>query len=161
MHSIGNRKHPNQMFVVCLAVSLSMIIVFVLLFSSCGKKASPVPPRHKKPPAVNDLRTTLDDDTLILTWAIPKKKGKIVSDLTGFLVYRSKMPLLDANWEVWPIPFKLISDIPLEVKGSKYIKKGNCTYTEILEKGYWYIYKVIAYRKGIKSSDSNYVDLFY
>ena len=42
-----------------------------------------------------------------------------------------------------------------------YPEKGNMTYTETLEKGYRYIYKVIVYGKGITSSDSNYVDLIY
>jgi len=161
MHSMRNRKNSYKSFTPHLAVTLSIMMIFILFSSSCGKKASPVPPRHKKPPAVNDLSASIDGDTLKLTWAIPKKKGKIISDLNGFIVYRSKIALLDAGCEVCPVPFKRVADIPLEAKGSEHIKQGNSTYTETLEKGYRYIYKVIVYRKGIKSNDSNYVDLIY
>jgi hypothetical protein len=137
------------------------MILFILFFSSCGKKAPPVPPRQAKPPTVNDLRTPINGGTLKLTWAIPKEKGRIISDLSGFIVYRSKMLLLDTDYEVCPVPFKRVADIPIEAKGPEYMKKGNSTYTETLEKGYKYIYKVIVYRKGVTSSDSNYVDLIY
>ena len=161
MHTMRNRIKLYKSFTTRLAVPFSIMIIIVLCSSSCGKKAPPVPPRQKKPPAVNDLGASIDGGALKLTWAIPKEKGKIISDLSGFIVYRSKIHLLDAGCEVCPVPFKRVADIPLEAKGSGYIQQGNSTYTETLEKGYRYIYKVIVYRKGVKSSDSNYVDLIY
>jgi len=161
MHTMRNRKGLYKNFNTHLILHFSILITFVLLVLGCGKKAPPVPPREKKPPAVNDLSTSIDGDTLKLTWAIPKEKGRIISDLSGFIVYRSKMLLSDSDCKVCPAPFKRVADIPIEAKGSKYMKKGNSTYTETLEKGYRYVYKVIVYRKGITSSDSNYVNLIY
>jgi hypothetical protein len=156
-----NRKKLYKNFNTHLILPFSILIIFVFLVLGCGKKATPVPPRQAKPPAVNDLRASIDESILKLTWTIPKEKGRIISDLSGFIVYRSKMLLLDTDCEVCPVPFKRVADIPIEAKGPEYMKKGNSTYTETLEKGYKYIYKVIVYRKGVTSSDSNYVDLIY
>ncbi len=122
MHTMRNRKKLYKSFYTHLAVPFSIMIIFVLFSYSCGKKAPPVPPREKKPPAVNDLSTSIDGDTLKLTWAIPKEKGRIISDLSGFIVYRSKMLLSDSDCEVCPVPFKRVADIPFEAKGSKYMK---------------------------------------
>ena len=161
MHTMRNRKKLYKTFNTHLILQLSILSIFVLFVSGCGKKAPPVPPRQKKSHAVNDLHANIDGETLKLTWAISKEKGKIISDLSGFIVYRSKMLLLDSDCEVCPVPFKRVADIPIEAKGFEYMKKGNSAYTETLEKGYRYIYKVIVYRKGVTSSDSNYVDLIY
>ena len=161
MHTMRNRKKLHKSFTTRLAVPFSIMIIIVLFSSSCGKKAPPVPPRQKKPPVVNDLGASIDGGALKLTWAIPKEKGKIISDLSGFIVYRSKMLLSDSDCKNCPVLFKRVADIPYEVSASGYMKKGNSTYTATLEKGYRYIYKVIVYRKGVTSSDSNYVDLIY
>ena len=161
MHTMRNRKKLYKNFNTHLILQLSILSVFVLFVSGCGKKAPPVPPRQKKPPAVNDLSASIDGDTLKLTWAIPKEKGKIISDLSGFIVYRSKMLLSDSDCKNCPVLFKRVADIPYEVSASGYMKKSNITYTATLEKGYRYIYKVIVYRKGVTSRDSNYVDLIY
>jgi hypothetical protein len=161
VHIMRNRKKLYKNFNIHLILPFSILIIFVLLVLGCGKKAPPVPPRQAKPPTVNDLHASIDESILKLTWTIPKEKGRIISDLSGFIVYRSKMLLLDTDCEVCPVPFKRVADIPIEAKGPEYMKKGNSTYTETLEKGYRYIYKVIVYRKGVTSSDSNYVDLIY
>ena len=161
MHTMKNRKKLYKSFNKRLTLQFSILIIFALFFSSCGKKAPPVPPRQVKLPAINDLSASIDGDTLKLTWATPKEKGKIISGLSGFIVYRSKMLLSDSDCKNCPVLFKRVADIPIKVKGSGYMKKGIITYPESLEKGYRYIYKVIVYGKGITSSDSNYVDLIY
>jgi hypothetical protein len=161
MHTMRNRKRFYNNLNTHFIVRFSIFIIFLLLVLGCGKKAPPVPPRQAKPPTVNDLRASIDESILKLTWAIPKEKGRIISGLSRFIVYRSKILLLDTDCEVCAVPFKRVADIPIEVKGPEHMKKGNSTYTETLEKGYRYIYKVIVYRKGVTSSDSNYVDLIY
>ena len=161
MHTMRNRKKLYKNFNAHLILHFSILIIFVLLVLGCGKKAPPVPPRQAKPPTINDLRASIDGGTLKLTWAIPREKGTIISDLSGFIVYRSKMLLSGSDCKNCPVPFKRVADIPYEVSASGYMKKGNSTYTETLEKGYRYIYKVIVYRKGVTSRDSNYVDLIY
>lgn len=156
-----NRKKLYKNFDTHLILPFSILIIFVLLVLGCGKKAPPVPPRQAKPPTVNDLRASIDGGILKLSWTIPREKGTIMPSLSGFIIYRSKMLLLDTDCEVCPVPFKRVADILIEAKGPEYMKKGNNTYTETLKKGYRYIYKVIVYRKGVTSSDSNYVDLTY
>ena len=161
MHTMRNRKKLYKTFNTHLILQLSILSIFVLFVSGCGKKAPPVPPRQKKSHAVNDLRANIDGGTLKLTWAIPREKGEIMPRLSDFIVYRSKMLHSDSDCKNCPVLFKRVADIPIEAKGSEYMKKGNSTYTETLKKGYRYIYKVIVYRKGVTSSDSNYVDLIY
>jgi hypothetical protein len=156
-----NRKKLYRNFDTHLILPFSILIIFVLLVLGCGKKAPPVPPRQKKPPAVNDLRASIDGDILKLTWTIPREKGTIMPSLSGFIVYRSKMLLSGSDCKNCPVPFKRVADIPIEAKDPEYMKKGNSTYTETVEKGYRYVYKVIVYKKGVTSSDSNYVDLIY
>ncbi|MBW2003427.1 MAG: hypothetical protein JRI72_02275 [Deltaproteobacteria bacterium] len=127
MYTIRNRKKLYKSFTTHLILHFSILITFALLVLGCGKKAPPVPPREKKPPAVNDLSTSIDGDTLKLTWTIPKEKGRIMPDLSGFIVYRSKMLLPDSDCEVCPVPFKRVADILTKVSASGYIKKGNCS----------------------------------
>jgi len=144
-----------------LLLQSSILIIFALFLSDCGKKAPPIPPRHPQPPAVNDLRAIIVRDKVMLTWTIPREKEKIISGLAGFIVHRSKKLLSASDCRDCPVLFKRIADIPIEVRASRYLKKGNMTYTETLKKGYRYIYKVTVYTKGATSSDSNYVYFIY
>ena len=161
MHTMRNRKKLYKTFNTHLILQLSILSIFVLFVLGCGKKAPPVPPRQKKSHAVNDLHANIDGETLKLTWTIPREKGEIISDLSGFMIYRSKMPHSDSDCKNCPVLFKRVADIPIEVRASGYMKKDTITYPKSLEKGYRYIYKVIVYRKEIIRSDSNYVDLIY
>lgn len=120
-----------------------------------------MPPRQVKPLPVNDLSASIAGDKIKLTWTIPKEKGKVTSRLSGFTVYRSKKLLSESDCKSCPLLFKRVADIPIKAKGSKYLKKDSITYSETLEKGYRYIYKVTVYTKGVTSSDSNYVDFIY
>ncbi len=144
-----------------LLLQSSVLIISALFLFDCGKKAPPIPPSQIQPPAVNDLSASIDGDTLKMTWTIPKEKGKVTPGLSGFIVYRSKMPLSESDCKNCPVLFKRVADIPIEVKASERLEKGSMTYYETLEKGYRYIYKVIGYTKGVTSSDSNYVDFIY
>jgi len=123
MHIMRNRKKLYKNFDTYLILPFSILIIFVLLVLGCGKKAPPVPPRQAKPPTVNDLRASIDGGILKLTWTIPKEKGRIISDLSGFIVYRSKMLHPDSHGKNSPVLFKRVADIFIEVSASGYIKK--------------------------------------
>lgn len=152
----------HKSFIKNLIFQFSILITLALSLPGCGRKAPPVPPSRTQPPAVNDLSANIDGDTLKLTWSIPKEKGKIASGLSGFIVYRSKMPHSESDCKNCPVLFEHVSDIPIEVKGSGSLKKDPMTYHETLEKGYKYIYKIIGYHtKGVTGSDSNHVDFIY
>jgi len=144
-----------------LLLQSSILIIFALFLSDCGRKAPPIPPRHPQPPAVNDLSAIMVRDKVMLTWTIPREKEKVISGLAGFIVHRSKKLLSSSDCKDCPALFKRIANIPIEVKASRYLKKGNMTYTETLKKGYRYIYKVTVYQEGATSSDSNYVYFIY
>ena len=86
-----NKKKLYNNFTTHLTLQVSILIISVLFLAGCGKKAPPVPPGQVKLPAVNELDARIVGDTLKLTWAIPKEKEGNISDLSGFIVYRSKM----------------------------------------------------------------------
>lgn len=131
-----------------------------MFFSGCGKKGLPVPPRHVQPPAINDLTASIDNDTLKLTWTIPGKK-EMIEGLSGFTVYRSKIPVSESDCKDCPLVFNRIFDMPVETKKIQDMEHDKITYHETLEKGYKYVYKVISYTKWVKSDDSNHAEIIY
>ncbi len=138
------------------------LFIFTLLltffFASCGKKGAPFPSRESPPPAVRDLAMELSDDFLTLTWTVPKGKKKVVSGFAGFLIYKSKKSLTEEECKGCPILFERVADVPIEDE-----EPGDTvTFSETLEKGFRYIYKVTVYTKvGLFSNDSNFVQFTY
>lgn len=118
-----NRKKFYNNFDTHFIVRFSILIIFVLLVLGCGKKAPPVPPRQAKPPTVNDLRASLDVDTLKLSLATLREKCMIMSSLSGFIVYSSKRLHSDSNFKNSSVFLKYISDSLIEVSASEYMKK--------------------------------------
>ena len=100
----------------------------------------------------------LSDDFLTLTWTVPKGKKKVVSGFAGFLIYKSKKSITEEECKGCPVLFERVADIPIEDE-----EAGDpVTFSETLEKGYRYIYKVTVYTKaGLFSNDSNYVQFTY
>ena len=145
----------NKNFSRSRLITIFSILLCIIVFG-CGRKAAPVPPGQGRPPAVDDLSSSIDGDILELAWTIPDEKGKIVSGLGGFIVYKSKTSLSNPVCKGCPVLFKRIADIPVEEKN---INK-RITYRETLEKGCRYIYKVTVYTKtGASGKDSNYIEL--
>lgn len=146
----------NKGFVRGLIAIFSILLCIVVF--GCGRKAPPVPPGQVRPPAVDDLSSSIDEDMLELAWTIPDEKGKISSDLGGFIVYKSKTSLSESDCKGCPVLFKKIADIPIEEKD---INK-KIIYRENLEKGYRYIYKVTVYTDNeVTGKDSNQIDFIY
>jgi predicted small lipoprotein YifL len=60
-----------------LILQLSVLMLFSLLLSGCGKKAPPVPPRQvKPPPVVHDFSASIHVDMLKLARNIPTGKKR-------------------------------------------------------------------------------------
>ncbi len=132
-----------------------LLINAVFLTLSCGKKGPPVPPRAVPPPAVPTLSMELEGDEVTLIWTAPEASRRTLSDLGGFFIYRSKQSSSAPDCKGCPILFTRISNVPYqgEAPGTETI-----TYSETLEKGFRYIYKVTVYSKsGLISGDSNLV----
>ena len=140
-----------------LILTVFILTGVVFMISGCGIKAPPVAPGKVPPPAVQDLKGTVEGSTYKLTWSIPEASAKVRSGLAGFIVYRSKIPLSDSYCPDCPMLFERVKDISM--KGQSNIEMN---YVETLESGYRYTYKVITYnKKGTKSEDSNYTALDY
>ncbi len=149
-------QKPTPIFLKQLAIELSIILTIVTISQGCGRKGPPIPPQQTVPPAVTDLGVNMDGDVLRLMWSIPKIGGKPVPDVAGFIVYRSKTMLTDACQKC-PDQFRQIADM---VIGSKESRKKPLVYTETLESGFEYRYKVTAYtRKRIMGAESNVVSI--
>ena len=114
-----------------------------------------MPSRQTVLPCVSMInKTIVGENTLLLTWTLPDKK-KESKNINGFFVYRSKVLLSESECENCPVLFEKIADIAN--KNQKEFK-----YTENLDKGYKYIYKITAYdKKGILGKDSNLVEFIY
>ena len=138
-------------------VSTSWMTSAFILFG-CGKKALPKPPSGNRPPKVIDLGYSISENTIRLSWTIPKTNAKAKSTATGFLIYRSKQSALKTNCVNCPIYFLKIGDILVrgDVSGRP---EPSVIFAETIEPGYRYIYKVKAYDDdGAIGKDSNLID---
>ena len=73
-------------------------------------------------------------------------------------VFRSRMSAEDASCENCPIRFAVSGDIPIHKHRSEKSKPIRMSYTEFVETGYHYVYKVTVFdENGIGGKDSNIV----
>ena len=140
------------------ALAVLSILVTVGMIWGCGKKGPPVPPTGSRTPSVKDLAYEISRNTLKLSWTIPQPDETAQLPVTGFLIYRSQQPDLEAACPNCPILYKNIGDVPAKGPGSGQSGKIPITFTQTIESGYRYIYKVHGYSTdGIRSKTSNLV----
>jgi hypothetical protein len=129
------------------------------MLSGCGKKASPKPPSGNRPPKVSDLGYSISENTIKLSWTIPKTSDKAKSPVTGFLIYRSKQSAVEADCPNCPIYFLKTGNILIRDRVSE---RPELSVVFAIEPGYRYIYKVKAYDDdGVAGKDSNLIDFTY
>lgn len=139
-----------------MAVIIWMIVVSML--SGCGKKAPPIPPRGDRPPKVLDLAYSISGNTIKLSWTIPKTSDKAKSPAIGFYIYRSQQSEIEADCPNCPIFFQKIGDV-LVRSGAPGQPEAPLVWTQTIEPGYRYIYKVKAFDDdGLAGRDSNVID---
>ncbi len=125
----------------------------------CGQKGPPQPPRRPLPPAVKDLSYVIHGDTVELSWTVPMTEDRKASSPAAVKVFRSRLTAQEAACENCPIRFVLSADIPIHQKGSEKSTPLRMRYTEAVEPGYRYIFKVVVLDEyGIGSQDSNNID---
>jgi hypothetical protein len=130
-----------------------LLVCFVLFSIGCGKKGPPIASRQQMPESVIDLKGKVDADTLTLTWIVPENS----SHLTGFIVYRSKLAVSKPECKTCPVLFERVIDIPIMEKDPADMENKTMTHSEVLERGFRYIYKVNPYMKGGRiGKDSKY-----
>lgn len=120
------------------AVFFSMVAVLILFLSACGKKGPPVPPSSPVPPEVAALEMNLEGNLMTLSWRVATQEGKADTVPDGFFVYRSRIDPSNACVDC-PHRFEKAADIPGRNDQTR------TTYTELLEKGFQYEYKVSSY----------------
>lgn len=161
----GTGKQDNFMYCAPHSHSKRMaalLLVFVgasLLWIGCGKKGPPIPPERPRPPAVKDLAYTVHNDIVKLSWTVPGEgKSERVAPPAVVKVYRSRLSAEEASCKNCPIRFAVSGEIPIYKKRSEKTEPVKMSYTEFVETGYRYIYKVIVFDEyGFRGRGSNIV----
>lgn len=157
---IGNQLGMEKMKKMksCFILASLMLSFILLMITGCGKKGPPIAPRIEPPASVNDLHGSAEEDILLLTWTIPERS----SGVEGFIVYRSRTPVSEPECTTCPVLYERVIDIPLLEKDPEDLKDRTMTHTEVLERGYRYIYKVNPYMEGGRiGKDSNYFKMTF
>jgi hypothetical protein len=142
-------------------LALLALVPATLLFFGCGKKANPEPPSGDKPPKVMDLAYSINANTIKLSWTIPKTSDAAKSQAIGFLIYRAKQTSAESDCLNCPIHFLKIGDV-LVRDGAPGSTEPSVVFSQTVEPGYRYLYKVKAYDgDGVTGNDSNLVDFSY
>ena len=130
-----------------------------LLWIGCGKKGPPRPPRQPLPLAVKDLDYVVHINIVKLSWTVPgKEESRNAAPPAAVKVFRSRMSAEDASCENCPIRFAVSADIPVYKQRSDKSKPIRMSYSEFVETGYHYVYKVTVFdENGIGGKDSNIV----
>ena len=137
-----------------MALMAMIWLAGAFLAGGCGKKGSPKPPSGNKPPPVTGLAYSVTEDTLKLSWTVPQTTDKAKSAATGFLIYRYQQAAHERECPNCPVIFRQVGDVP--ARGQPGVTQ--LVFTQTIEPGYRYIYKVQSYDSGgIPSRDSNFV----
>jgi hypothetical protein len=162
---LGNSPLKGKMFISfnkTLMIQLLIVCVAGSFLSGCGKKAPPRPPRLIALPAVKDLSKSIKENALTLTWRSQAAKESSRSDLAGYYVYRSKRQLPGNDCQDCPLVFQRVAKILIGRQHSKGTTDNLMSYRETLQRGYQYIYKVVAFADGgAIGRDSNIIDFKY
>lgn len=142
-----------------MAALLLVLAGSSLLWIGCGKKGPPRPPRRPLPPAVKDLVYVVHNHIVKLSWTVPgKEESRSAAPPAAVKVFRSRMSAEDASCENCPIRFAVSGDIPIYKHRSEKSKPIRMSYTEFVETGYHYVFKVTVFdENGIGGKDSNIV----
>lgn len=140
-------------------------VLFALLLTSwgCGFKTEPVPPESVVPLSIDDLRYTIDEKGVQLTWAFPVKTvtGSDLSYISSFDVYRAVVPLADLCNNC-PIPFGKPVDVAGGVTTEQKQRRIAEYRTSLLRSGHKYFFKVRSRTSWwADSGDSNIISFVW
>ena len=130
-----------------------------IIILGCGKKGPPEPPSGNKPAQVRDLGYSISENTIKLSWTIPETTEKAKSPVVGFLIFRFQQSAHERECPNCPVIFKQVGDVPARSVGPGLAPR---VFSQTIEPGYRYIYKVKAYDDGgVASRDSNFVQFLF
>jgi RimJ/RimL family protein N-acetyltransferase len=102
----------------------------------------------------------MTDKTIKLSWTIPQTTEKAKSPVAGFLIFQFQQSAHERECTGCPVIFKEVGDVPARSAGQAGL--APLIFTQTVELGYRYIYKVKAYDgRGIGSRDSNFVQFIF
>ena len=152
---IQTSVYPHRLFRVCLLMALA---VLSCVWQGCGKKGPPRPPKRPLPPVVQDLRHTLKNDVVELSWTLPSTAGGNIAKPATIKVLRASQTGQEIGCEECPLRFEIVAEIPVHAKASDKSGPRRLQYSEIIDSGYRYIYKVILFDEyGYSGKASNSV----
>jgi hypothetical protein len=149
----------------CLVRVMGAFFFGALFLSAagCGFKNKPLPPESVVPQAIDDLRYTVNDKGIQLTWSYPVKtiKGSVLEDISSFQLFRAEIPLEDYCGSC-PIPFTE----PVTVGGGSPLDgqtRRKVSYdSNLLRSGHKYFFKVRSRTSWFAdSADSNVITLVW
>ena len=157
----GEKNGKVSILVVIILAVITWVIPTAML-CGCGRKAPPEPPSGNRPPKVEDLGYSLSNNTIKLSWTIPKSDDKAKSRPAGFLIYRSKLPPIDSDCPNCPKRFKQVGEVPVRDAGAGRLDQPSVVFAQTIEPGYFYIYKVRAYDvNGAVGKDSDQIEFTF
>lgn len=145
----------------CLArvAGIFLLGISFLPAGGCGYKNAPVPPASVVPQTIEDLRYTINDKGVQLSWSYPVKtiKGSVLEEVSSFEVYRAEVALED-YCGTCPIPFAE----PITLDGGTSLDgqtRRKATFdSDMLRSGHKYFFKVRSRTSWwADSNDSNIV----
>ena len=139
---------------------IAVILAAVVLMPGCGKKGPPEPPTGSRPPRVRDLGYGVSQNTLTLSWSIPRPDEKAQLPIAGFRIYRAQQSVSERECVNCPILFKEIGEVPVRGTGSGQTEPPPITFTDTIKSGYRYYYKVHGYSDDkVLSRSSNVIEI--
>ncbi len=135
-----------------------LVLAGALFFGGCGYKTLPVPPDSIVPKAIEDLRYSLDQKGVTLTWSYPAQtiQGTDLTDIASFEVYRAVVAV-DSYCPTCPIPFGEPIVVPGGMIGKDGRRQGSYE-SALLRSGEKYFFKVRSRTSWwAASADSNIV----
>ena len=145
-----------------VVLTAMILLTAAIVIGACGKKGPPQPPSGNKPPQVRDLAYSITGKTIKLSWTLPATTATAKSPVAGFLIFRYQQPAHERECPNCPVIFKQVGDVPARRGGSGQPGLTPLIFTQTIERGYRYIYKVKAYDDGgTASRDSNSVEFLF
>ncbi|MCP4624854.1 MAG: hypothetical protein GY850_15215 [bacterium] len=155
-----NHFHSKVRHARALTLAAVLWLAATMMIGGCGKKGPPEPPSGNKPPRVMDLAYSITKNTIKLSWTMPQTTARAKTPVTGFLIYQYQQPVIERECANCPVIFKQIGDVPAH--GAGQASSQPLIFTQTIEPGYRYIFKVKAYEdRGIGSRDSNSVEFMF
>jgi len=138
-----------------------LLAAFLFFMGGCGYKNAPVPPQSVVPRPIDDLRYTVNDKGVKLSWSYPVEtiKGSSLSNIRSFELFRAEIPL-DKYCGNCPVPFADPIDIEGGVTVASQARRRGSYESSMLKPGYKYFFKVRSRASWWASSDDSNIITF-